>query len=260
MTSRNLRATDDVCEQCGRPIMESVVFIFNRTMAFKIMCPCIRAEIRKRDAELAARQKRLKLERLFHQSRLGEKFREATFERYETNEKNIDIYTKLKDFAYNFESNRDKSIILSGKPGTGKTNLASSIVNHLVKSGISAIFVVVPDLLTQIRDSFNNPEVTEQQIMNGLLSCELLVLDDIGVERHKSRDDWASEKLYQIINSRYTNKKSTVFTTNCGWEELFVKLGARTTTRIVEMTEEHMYYMDGIENYRMRNFTINERT
>ena len=56
-----------------------------------------------------------------------------------------------------------------------------------MKSGISAIFVVVPDLFTQIVDSFNNPEVTEQQIMNGLLSCELLVLDDIGVERHKKQ-------------------------------------------------------------------------
>ena len=52
MTSRNLRETDDICEHCGEPIMESVIFIFNRTMAFKIMCPCIRAEIRKRDAEL----------------------------------------------------------------------------------------------------------------------------------------------------------------------------------------------------------------
>jgi DNA replication protein DnaC len=123
-----------------------------------------------------------------------------------------------------------------------------------VNNGISAIFVVVPDLLSQIRDSFNSNQCSELSILRGLLECELLVLDDIGSEHHKGKEDWAYEKLYQIINARYNHEKATIFTTNCSLQELDDKLSFRTFSRIIEMSDNLIFDMNDFKNWRMKNY------
>lgn len=202
------------------------------------------------------RQKQEKLERLFNQSRLGKRFKTASFEKFQTGDDSIEIFNIIKDFAYNFKNKyKEKSIIMYGKTGTGKTLLASSVVNHLIQNNISAIFVVVPDMLTQIRNSFGNHDfINEKKILEGLSDCELLVMDDLGSEHHKEKEGWAAEKLYQIVNSRYNNLKSTIFTTNCTMEELYHKIGHRIFSRIVEMTDGYKFDMSNLADWRMKKF------
>lgn len=75
----------------------------------------------------------------------------------------------------------------------------------------------------------------EYSILTGLSSCDLLILDDIGSEAHKGQDDWACEKLFSVINARYNDMRSTVYTTNKSMVELKQILGERTFSRICEM-------------------------
>jgi len=79
-------------------------------------------------------------------------------------------------------------------------------------------------------------------------------MDDIGSESHKGIDDWASSKIYQIINSRYNNLKATIFTTNCNLQELNDKLSGKTFSRITEMASDLIFNMNGIQDYRMKKF------
>ncbi|MBK8303154.1 MAG: hypothetical protein IPK98_07070 [Chloracidobacterium sp.] len=44
-----------------------------------------------------------------------------------------------------------------------------------------------------------------------MLTAEILVLDELGASKPT---DWVRDTLYHIINSRYNQNKTTIFTTN----------------------------------------------
>jgi DNA replication protein DnaC len=49
------------------------------------------------------------------------------------------------------------------------------------------------------------------EILDPVLNCDVLVLDDLGVERPT---EWVRDMFAYIINSRYNRKLATVITTN----------------------------------------------
>ena len=55
-----------------------------------------------------------------------------------------------------------------------------------------------------------NPD-EEERIMAGLNAAKLLIIDDLGAERST---DYALEKVYNIIDSRYLSGKPLILTTN----------------------------------------------
>ncbi|MFQ9895045.1 MAG: hypothetical protein ACLRWA_02290 [Lachnospira sp.] len=54
-----------------------------------------------------------------------------------------------------------------------------------------------------------NPD-EEERIMAGLNAAKLLIIDDLGAERST---DYALEKVYNIIDSRYLSGKPLILTT-----------------------------------------------
>ena len=101
------------------------------------------------------------------------------------------------------------SLILSGKPGTGKTHLAVAIALKVIESGNQAIFGLVSELMDKLRES--NRDGTYSELMEKFKKVPCLVLDDLGKERTTAA---GIEYLYQIIDSRYRHKLQTIVTTN----------------------------------------------
>ena len=169
-------------------------------------------------------------------SRLGERFKRL-LDNFIVTEESKDVYFKIQEYAENFNEGYKTNRYYSFRVRNWKNISGKSAVNHLIKQNISAIFITVPDLLMKIRSTYSNNEFTEEKLMNGLMDCQLLVLDDVGSESHKNTSDWATEKLFQIINNRYNDLKATIFTTNCNLQELNNKLTGKTFSRIAEMTK-----------------------
>jgi len=106
-------------------------------------------------------------------------------------------------------------LVLAGTYGCGKTHLAAAIANKvLARAGDedAAMFVVVPDLLDHLRSAFSpQSSMSYDRLFDAIKNSPMLVLDDLGTE---SATPWAKEKLFQLLNYRYSALLPTVITTS----------------------------------------------
>jgi len=130
--------------------------------------------------------------------------------------------------------------LLSGPVGVGKTHLAVSILKGLAERGFSCLFYEFGTLLKEIQDSYNpNTKSSELSILRPVLEADVLVLDELGASKPT---DWVRDTMAHIINSRYNDRRLTVFTTNYlderandREETLEDRIGTRLRSRLFEM-------------------------
>ena len=111
----------------------------------------------------------------------------------------------------------------------------------------------VRDLLRVIRSTYNPVVRTaEMDILRPVMDAEILVLDDLGAEKPS---EWVEETMNLIVNTRYNERRPTIFTTNyedlpdeTALDSLRVRVGFRLHSRLHEMCEFLEY--DG-GDYRM---------
>lgn len=110
--------------------------------------------------------------------------------------------------------------IYSQTKGSGKTRMAVSLANELMDKGIQVKFATSLQILAEIKKSWdkNSEYQSESNLINQLSTTEVLIIDDFDVEQGGKA--WISERFYQIINSRYMDKKVTIYTSNSGIENL----------------------------------------
>lgn len=155
----------------------------------------------------------------------------------EDSKKLISVAVKiLQKYLDNMQDNIQEGLglyIYSLTKGSGKTRLAASLANELLeKYGYQVKFAVSTTILAELRKTYdekNESEYTEHQLMNDLISTQILVIDDFGTENVKA---WVNEKYFDLINERYLKKKLTIFTSNLPLEKL--PHDNRITNRIQE--------------------------
>ncbi|CAN5133614.1 ATP-binding protein [soil metagenome] len=191
----------------------------------------------RREWELMRRDARV--ETLMEKSGLSRRFRGYTFANFRPMASNGAgrALIRVEEYLANWEENREegRGLYLCGGVGTGKTHLAVAILNELVrKKRVPSLFVTVPELLDNIRQTYNKPGRNLDEWMDAVQNAEFLVLDDLGSERPT---EWVRERIFVIVNHRYREALPTVFTSNIGPEELPAQLSARTASRIIAMCE-----------------------
>ncbi len=155
----------------------------------------------------------------------------------------------------------DRGLLLAGSIGVGKTHLAVSILKGLTERGIPCLFYEFGSLLKEIQDSYNaNTKTSELTVLSPVLKADVLVLDELGASKPT---DWVRDTMAHIINSRYNDKKLTIFTTNYPddrrgdrEETLEDRIGSRLRSRLHEMCRT--VNITG-EDYRRSFDSINTR-
>ena len=134
----------------------------------------------------------------------------------------------------------ERGLLLMGTVGVGKTHLAVSILKGLTERGFTCLFYEFGSLLKEIQDSYNaNTRTSELGVLSPVLSSEILVLDEVGASKPT---DWVRDTMAHIINTRYNDRKLTIFTTNYTDERrndreetLEDRIGYRLRSRVYEM-------------------------
>jgi len=150
---------------------------------------------------------------------------------------------KTLDFIEN-----GQNIILSGNPGTGKSHLATGLGLEACMKGYKVLFVTVPHLITQIRESRSEKRL--RTLENRFEKFDLVICDEFG---YISFDKEGAELLFTHLSLR-TGKKSTIITTNLSfdrWSEIFGDpvLTAAMVDRITHRA--HIVNMNG-KSYRAK--------
>ena len=158
--------------------------------------------------------------------------RGMTFESFDTRDMSLPVEDRrtLENAhrqALAFAQEPEGWLVFYGPPGSGKTHLAAAIGNVCRRSGMAVQFQFVPDLLDHLRSSFRpDSPVSYDDLFERVRAVPLLILDDFGAH---STSPWAQEKLYQIINYRYTSRLPTVITTSQPVGEMDERLVTRFT-------------------------------
>lgn len=143
-----------------------------------------------------------------------------------------------------------RGLYIHGRVGSGKTHLACSIANELVKRGVEVLFVVVPDYLEEIKHSWDQGnEYNEKEILDRAREVAVLVMDDLGAH---SYSDWTKSKIYSILNHRINNNLPTVITSNLEYLEVGEYLDYRISSRITELCRPVLLLVDKDEDIRLK--------
>ena len=120
--------------------------------------------------------------------------------------------------------------ILTGAVGSGKTHVALGLAILTLGIGGSAFVTTLGELLLSIRSSYQREvERSEAELLEHVCTVDLLVLDDLGIEKPT---DWAKERLAYIVNRRYSRKRATIVTTNLALDELEKRWDGRVMSRL----------------------------
>ena len=138
----------------------------------------------------------------------------------ELNDLKMDEYNRnLIYLLYQFlDGKRDKGLYLFGSFGVGKTYTMIALANELVKLKKKTAFVKVNDFINKMRKYAIEDPSKEEDLIQMMKKCDVLILDDIGNENVSafSRDDI----LFVILDYRMENHKTTFFTSNQDIESL----------------------------------------
>ncbi len=179
------------------------------------------------------------------------KYARATFETFRAYNHSLDVARRVTqhwadcypEIPRRADDTAGRGLVLSGPAGVGKTHLAAVLLKQVIThTGCWGLFYTTKDLLWKIRQSYNPTiQTTEAEILRPIMTCDLLVLDDLGEERVT---EWVAETMNLIVNTRYNANKPLICTTNYADIEdpeevngLLWRIGFRMQSRLHEMCE-----------------------
>ena len=137
----------------------------------------------------------------------------------------------LRDFRAHLSErlSAGTSCIFSGNPGTGKTHLACAIGSDAVRAGKSVLFTSLGRAFRSVAATWRRDGAeTEADALARFIELDLLIIDEVG---EGTGSDAEKRFLFQVINERYENRRSTFLITNQSVKELAASLGYRAVDR-----------------------------
>lgn len=138
------------------------------------------------------------------------------------------VYDICADYAHQF-GKRPGNLLLFGAPGLGKTHLSAAIAREVSERGFSVVYDTAGSVFQRFEAQKFDREENAEDDVDRVLSCDLLILDDLGTEMTTA---FVQSALYQIVNTRLMEKKSTIISTNLSPEKLAQRYSPQIASRV----------------------------
>lgn len=176
---------------------------------------------RKEMMDAASRENHIKhLRQLKDTSLMGEKLKDAYFNKAITTKSNEINLKWCRNYVEKFATMKKNSqgFLFWGDVGTGKTFAAGCIANELLDRGVPVMATSMIKLIDRL-SAFkkNGYEEDVAKLMRKLTTVDLLIIDELGAERETP---FVIEKMFQIVEERYTANLPMIVTTNLKFEYL----------------------------------------
>ena len=140
------------------------------------------------------------------------------------------VYDVCADYAHQF-GRRSGNLLLFGAPGLGKTHLSAAIAREVSGDGWSVVYDTAGHIFQRFEtQKFGREEGDEASAdVDRVMNCDLLILDDLGTEMTTA---FVQSALYQIVNGRLMEKRSTILSTNLMPGDIARRYSPPTASRI----------------------------
>lgn len=139
------------------------------------------------------------------------------------------ILNFCKVYANDFTAG-SPSLLMYGRTGLGKTHLSLAIAEVVVEKGYTVVYNSTPNIMNKIEKEHFGKVQTNEDTMEMLSTCDLLILDDLGAEFQTS---FTVSALYNIINNRLLASLPTIISTNLDPKALEEKYTERIASRFI---------------------------
>lgn len=222
------------CEKHGEFTQHRIWMEYSGRMAEKFSrCPhCITAEQEAAQSSLRA----IQTEMLTERANIPERFAGCSFDSYQavnaSAQKNLAM---LKAYAKAWPQMLDAgtSLIMTGRPGTGKNHLAVALAKSIIEEHQASVLLTsVMRIIRAVRSTWDKgSERTEEDVIALYTGMDLLIIDEVGIQ-------YGSESemiiLFDILNTRYERMLPTVLISNLALPQISQVIGDRLTDRMVE--------------------------
>lgn len=162
----------------------------------------------------------------------------------------VEAYRERMDAA------RDQGVglLITGPMGTGKTWTGAEILKEACRRGL-------PGWFTSFWAVKNQPDIEDRwlrsYVLTRMLRAELLVVDDVVLPATEKQREYFTEKLEEVVRSRFHDARPTILTTNVAVSELWdayprvMEVLSRNTEVITVAGQNH-----GVRSFEQRLATM----
>lgn len=191
------------------------------------------------DLKMCDCMKRALTEAGYEASGLGGLIRTQSFENFSldyytgsaeqraTMERNVNF---LRRFAEEFCDDTYANFLFFGATGLGKTHLSTAVAKKAIERGADVLYVTALGMIGDFEARRFGEGVGMRNDPTRYTDAELLIIDDLGTE---VTNQFTIACLYDVINQRINQRKSTIINTNLSLLEMEKRYSDRITSRLL---------------------------
>lgn len=238
-----------VCEKHGEYEFKYIKGLFKQAIVSSTCCKCVEERTKFIDSEVvrvSGEREEMRMQEKIMQSGVSKRNIDKTFDNYiASTPAQVKAKKLYEDFASSICNGEvTKSLIVCGSVGTGKTHLASAVVNSVSRTkkanpnGYSNIgyktceLVKIIDLIRQFKSTWSKDnDNTEEKFLDYYTNVDALIIDEVGMQ---FGSDTEKMVIFDIIDGRYNNMLPTALISNLELPEVQQLIDPRAIDRLRE--------------------------
>ena len=141
-----------------------------------------------------------------------------------------DILGYCQRYAQSF-SPASPNLLLQGATGLGKTHLSLAIANAAIEKGFGVVYGSTQNIVSKLeKERFGRGAEEDEDSEAHLISCDLLILDDLGSE---FTTPFIVSVLYNIVNTRLCEERATIISANLSGSDLTQRYSEKIASRLI---------------------------